>query len=308
VGKAYDGEQGILARLESLASLQAVSYHAIGTTHENRQIGAMKFGPWGDPPGQVPTLVIAGTYHAREWISTVVAQDLIEALAEAFTQQSGDLYQALENATVAVVPVVNPDGYEYTLSTDRMWRPNRNLTSCEYGVDPNRNHNPAALWQSKPCTDETFPGPAPASDAEAQAIEDLLEGRAISGLKPVAFISYHSHGNLLLYPEGYSVAGAMACSLNGTAEDDLGRAWLRHAVERLRQRDGPAADIARGVFRAFENRRVDLDADAIAPIRRLLDDHLTPAPKDHCAGPSICDILNRAGPNRRPEPSPALRI
>jgi hypothetical protein len=88
----------------------------------------------------------------------------------------------------------------------------------------------------------------------------------------------------------------------------LGRAWLRRAVERLRQRDGLTADdIARGVFCAFENRRVDLDADAIAPLRRLLDDHLTPAPKDHCAGPSICDILSRAGPNRRPEPSPTLR-
>lgn len=88
----------------------------------------------------------------------------------------------------------------------------------------------------------------------------------------------------------------------------LGRAWLRRAIERLRSRySGASIDIAQSIFHAFRNRRTDLDADAIAPIERLLARHLTPASTDHCAKSRACAILSRAGPISRPGPLPALR-
>lgn len=46
----------------------------------------------------------------------------------------------LNNIDIYVLPVANPDGYEYTWTTDRSWRKTRSgpINGC-YGVDPNRN-------------------------------------------------------------------------------------------------------------------------------------------------------------------------
>jgi carboxypeptidase A4 len=40
-----------------------------------------------------------------------------------------------------IIPIVNPDGFAYTQSTDRMWRKNRQTvtTSSCLGTDINRN-------------------------------------------------------------------------------------------------------------------------------------------------------------------------
>jgi murein tripeptide amidase MpaA len=49
----------------------------------------------------------------------------------------------LEKVTIIIVPFVNPDGYEYTWTGDRLWRKNRQINSgstCR-GVDLNRNYN-----------------------------------------------------------------------------------------------------------------------------------------------------------------------
>lgn len=37
------------------------------------------------------------------------------------------------------LPVVNPDGYEYTHTIDRLWRKNRKGSGTCSGVDLNRN-------------------------------------------------------------------------------------------------------------------------------------------------------------------------
>ncbi|QQP52967.1 Carboxypeptidase B, partial [Caligus rogercresseyi] len=47
-----------------------------------------------------------------------------------------------------IMPLVNPDGYEYTRTTSRLWRKNRapppKGSRC-FGVDLNRNWNPAMI-------------------------------------------------------------------------------------------------------------------------------------------------------------------
>jgi murein tripeptide amidase MpaA len=51
-----------------------------------------------------------------------------------------DYTSLLYDIDIYVVPNVNPDGYEYSRTSDRMWRKNRSgpRKGC-YGVDLNRN-------------------------------------------------------------------------------------------------------------------------------------------------------------------------
>lgn len=48
----------------------------------------------------------------------------------------------VDNIEIWVVPMVNPDGHQYSKETDRNWRKNRrDNEDGTYGVDLNRNHS-----------------------------------------------------------------------------------------------------------------------------------------------------------------------
>jgi murein tripeptide amidase MpaA len=73
--------------------------------------------------------------------------------------QKGDPHvtQLLGHYEVHIMPMVNPDGYEYSHTTDRMWRKNRNPNggAC-VGVDLNRNYDYGWLTAGSsrnPCSD-----------------------------------------------------------------------------------------------------------------------------------------------------------
>jgi hypothetical protein len=102
-----------------------------------------------------------------------------------------------------VIPVENPDGYQYTFTTSRLWRKNRRPNADgSFGVDPNRNY--PAFWGADdvgsspvPGT-EIYRGTAPASEPETQAIMAFHAAHP-----PVLAISYHSYTDLVLYPYGF---------------------------------------------------------------------------------------------------------
>lgn len=78
-----------------------------------------------------------------------------------------------------ILPVVNPDGYEYTFVTDRLWRKNRRRNgygSCS-GVDLNRNfgYRWGGKGTSKDICHETYSGSAPFSEPETDAIRNFFE-------------------------------------------------------------------------------------------------------------------------------------
>lgn len=97
------------------------------------------------------------------------------------------------------MPVVNPDGYVYSQTTNRNWRKNRAKTSssqCD-GVDINRNFD--IFWnlsKNDPCSC-TYRGSAPGSELETKAITNFLLKRK-SNL--ISFITLHSYGQYILYP------------------------------------------------------------------------------------------------------------
>jgi murein tripeptide amidase MpaA len=67
---------------------------------------------------------VDGGIHAREWITPAVVTFMIRQLVEARNPEESDL---LEKLDWYFLPLVNPDGYEYTRSTDRLWRKTRSV-------------------------------------------------------------------------------------------------------------------------------------------------------------------------------------
>jgi hypothetical protein len=188
---------GIRATLEAWAAADTLIHlDSVGASLEGRPILALKIGNATDAPGR-PNVLFMGTHHAREWVSTEVAMRLIRWLADSLPRA------LLAARDIWVIPVENPDGYQYTFTTDRLWRKNRRLnTNGTAGVDPNRNY--PAFWgyddagSSDVPGSETFRGTAPASEPETRAIIDFHAAHP-----PVLAVSYHSYSDLVLYPYGF---------------------------------------------------------------------------------------------------------
>lgn len=192
---------GIRATLGAWAAADPeIHLDSVGASYEGRPILAVKIGPSGDSPSR-PNVLFMGTHHAREWISTAVAMKLIRWLADsaAALTTSHDVW---------VLPVENPDGYQYTFTDDRLWRKNRHPNAGgSVGVDPNRNY--PAFWaadevgSSSNQNAETYRGTSPASEPETQAVMAFHAAHP-----PVVSVSYHSYTGLVLYPWGFR-AGAL---------------------------------------------------------------------------------------------------
>jgi Zinc carboxypeptidase len=110
----------------------------------------------------------------------------------------------LDEVDFVIMPVVNPDGYEFTFNRWRLWRKtrSRNGANC-LGVDANRNydfHWNEAGSSTNNCA-ETFHGPKAFSEKESQISRDVM-----MELKDNCkfFLTLHSYGHYLLYPWGYS--------------------------------------------------------------------------------------------------------
>ncbi len=172
--------------------------YTVGSSVEGRDILALKLSvsPAENLPGP-PEIVFVGLHHAREWISGEVTLRLAEFLA-AHIGDMPRIRSIVEGAELWFIPVINPDGYLYTHTTDRMWRHNRRPNADgSFGVDLNRNYD--AAWV-KNGNDH---GTGPFSEPETRALRDLVvtpEGGTALTDGPRGLISYHSFSQFILYP------------------------------------------------------------------------------------------------------------
>jgi len=196
---------GIRATLAAWAAADTLIHvDSIGASYEGRPILAVKIGPPDDSPER-PNVLFLATHHAREWISTAVAMTLIRWLADS---GGPDVW----SHDVWVIPVENPDGYQYSFTNDRYWRKNRRPNpNGTVGVDLNRNY--PAFWgvddrgSSGVQFAETYRGTSAGSEPETQAV---MAFHALH--RPVLALSYHSFSGLILYPWGFR-SGALAPDL-----------------------------------------------------------------------------------------------
>jgi len=120
--------------------------------------------------------------------------------------QDDEITRLVDQIEWTIIPVLNPDGYVYTWSTDRMWRKNRrvNTGSACRGVDNNRNwdfHWGEGGSSANPCA-EDFRGPRGFSEPEETAIANFIRG--LSNVK--GYIDFHAYSQLWMTPWGYTTA------------------------------------------------------------------------------------------------------
>lgn len=119
----------------------------------------------------------------------------------------------LDDYDFYLLPIVNPDGFVYTQTNDRLWRKNRappppgsnNTSDACWGVDLNRNwpHEWIGPGSSNNSCTQTYRGPSPGSEPEMSGMQHFADKLADSnGLK--LFIDWHSYSQLILSPYGYS--------------------------------------------------------------------------------------------------------
>lgn len=59
--------------------------------------------------------------HAREWIGPAVATYIVNQLVE----KNATYTKLLDTSDWMILPVSNPDGYEFSHTSDRLWRKTR---------------------------------------------------------------------------------------------------------------------------------------------------------------------------------------
>ncbi len=189
--------------LHQLASAHSsiAQVSSLGKSIEGRELWAIKISDAVAQNESEPVVVLLGAHHAREWISVDVPFLIAKHLLEGYN--SDTLVTRLVNSSeIWVVPMVNPDGHQYTVTTQRLWRKNRrNNGDGTFGVDLNRNYG--YQWGGPGSSGDTFSdiyrGASAFSEPETQVVRDFLQAHP-----PQALISYHSFSQLVLYPWGFT--------------------------------------------------------------------------------------------------------
>lgn len=193
----------INAKLDSWVAARPdlVSTFVVGMSLEGRIIRGVRFTK---APAGSPGVLFNSAQHAREWGAAVTTMFIGESLITGYGVNPR-ITDLLDHAWIDIIPVVNPDGYVYTWTTNRLWRKNRRDNGDgTFGVDLNRNW--AFQWggggASTNPVDETYRGVAAFSEPESAAMRDYF----VSHPTLVGHIDFHSYSQLVLSPWGYTTA------------------------------------------------------------------------------------------------------
>ncbi|EDS28919.1 carboxypeptidase A1 [Culex quinquefasciatus] len=181
--------------------------------------------------GQRSAIFVEAGAHGREWIGPSVATWILDTLTKMVASNDTEL-ENMKAMDWYILPVLNPDGYEYSHEYDRMWRKTRSRHSEAHvpgilnsawmsctplswlqshsslsvntdqhciGTDLNRNWD--YRWNeegvSRSACSEHYAGYRAFSEPEAKALSKFLQN---SRRNIQIFVSLHSYGQTISYP------------------------------------------------------------------------------------------------------------
>ncbi len=188
----------------ALSSPELVAYEVIGKSLEGRDLVNLRISTDLANSSKKPAVSFMGSHHAREHLSTEIPLLLAQYLVNEYKNKNPEVVKLLETREVNIIPLVNPDGSEYDISTGnyKAWRKNRHRNSDgTYGVDLNRNYG--YQWgtggSSNSGSSDVYMGAAPFSEPETQTIRNFIDGKP----NVTTLLSFHTFSELVLYPWGH---------------------------------------------------------------------------------------------------------
>ncbi|MFA6435236.1 MAG: M14 family metallopeptidase [Elusimicrobiales bacterium] len=206
---AYHNYQETTDLLKALASKNSdiASLSSIGKTVQGREIWCLRVNSTAKDAeaSPKPGAVYIGNHHAREHLSNEVP--LLFAVWLMDNRATPEVSKYLKTLDIYIIPMLNPDGVEYDISTGHYKWQRKNMrvnSDNSIGVDLNRNYDSwfGGEGTSHYPSDDTYCGPSAFSEPESAAIKTFVEAR--KNLKTL--MSYHSYAGTVMYPYGGSNA------------------------------------------------------------------------------------------------------
>lgn len=143
--QVYDYMKQLVQRFPKMLQMFDLSeaYNGGVKTFEGRSLYALKLSKNVLVEQDLPSVLIVATFHAREIINAELVLRMTTELCEQYGKDEL-LTRFVNSNEIYIVPIVNPDGYNYVFTKNRAWR--KNLREG-YGVDLNRNFDIG--WYSK---------------------------------------------------------------------------------------------------------------------------------------------------------------
>ncbi|MGI5848548.1 MAG: M14 family zinc carboxypeptidase [Christensenellales bacterium] len=209
--QTYSYEQ-MLSDAQTLKTLypDLIGTKSIGKSVEGRDILLIKFGK-----GEKKILLL-GAHHAREYISSTFLMETVDQYAQGYACSSFygsyDIKALLDQVTVYIVPMINPDGVNLVQNGIDSVKDPKNVKSMRMlqdsydkwkaninGVDLNRQY--PCHWDEKESntdvpSSEKFKGYAPATEPEVKAIMALCNDNAF-----ILAASLHTKGEVIYWAD-----------------------------------------------------------------------------------------------------------
>ncbi|MGH7339441.1 MAG: M14 family zinc carboxypeptidase [Candidatus Rokuibacteriota bacterium] len=193
------------------------SLFSIGLSYEGRTVWAGKISDNVGTDEDEPEVLFTHHQHAREHLTVEMALYTLHMLTDEYGVDS-QITDLVDEREIWMVFDVNPDGGEYDIATGtyRSWRKNRqpNAGTSAVGTDLNRNWD--YKWgccggSSGSPSSTTYRGAAGFSAPETAVVRDFVDSRVIDDVQQItANIDFHTYGELILWPYGYTTADVPA--------------------------------------------------------------------------------------------------
>jgi hypothetical protein len=177
-------------------------------THNGNEILFLRVSNRPDFKQNKPEVLYTALHHAREPNSLSQMIFYLWYLLENYDRDP-KVTAIINNTELYFIPCINPDGYIINNTTapngGGMWRKNarKDTNGAVIGVDLNRNYG--FNWgfdnegsSSNPFS-EVYRGTSAFSEPETKAFSNFVANQ-----KFIVCLNYHSHGNYIVHPWGYS--------------------------------------------------------------------------------------------------------